>query len=42
MLLSARCIAASRLAFSLASDSAHARYNEMKRYSRINARNIAA
>ena len=39
--LSARCIAARRLAFSLASDSAQARNSEMKRYSRMSARNVA-
>src|SRR4030043_1813253 len=38
MFLSARCIAARRLAFSLARDSAHARKSETKRYSRMNAR----
>ena len=35
--LSARCIAARRLAFSLASDSAQARKSETKRYSRMSA-----
>src|SRR5271166_5818590 len=41
MFLSARSIAARRLAFSLARDSAQARESEMKRYSRISARNVA-
>src|SRR5271169_6563239 len=40
MFLSARCIAASRLAFSLERDSAHARKSEMKRYSRMSARKV--
>ena len=41
MFLSARCIAARRLAFSLARDSAHARKSETKRYSRMSARKVA-
>jgi hypothetical protein len=40
MFLSARCIAARRLAFSLARDSAQARKSEMKRYSRMSARSV--
>ena len=40
MFLSARCMAARRLAFSLAKDSAHARKSEMKRYSRMSARRV--
>ena len=41
MFLSARSIAARRLAFSLARDSAHARKSETKRYSRTSARRVA-
>ena len=40
MFLSARCIAARRLAFSLARDSAQARKSETKRYSRMSARKV--
>ena len=41
MFLSARCMAAKRLAFSLASDSAQALNKETKRYSRMSARKVA-
>ena len=41
MFLSARSIAARRLAFSLARDSAHARKSETNRYSRMSARRVA-
>jgi hypothetical protein len=37
MFFSARCMAARRLAFSLARDSAHIRKRETNRYSRISA-----
>lgn len=40
MFLSARSIAAKRLAFSLARDSAHARNSETKRYSPMSARTV--
>ena len=40
MFLSARCMAARRLEFSLARDSAQARKSDTKTYSRISARNV--
>ena len=42
MFRSARCIAASRAAFSLCSESAHARKSATKRYSRTSAANVAS
>ena len=42
MFLSARSIAARRLAFSLASDSAHARKSEINKCSLIKARSVVA
>jgi len=39
--LSARCMAARRLTFSLARDSAHALNNDTKRYSRTSARMVS-